>query len=84
MSPAFLNGTAEHPPDARVTVDWFHIVQTFTKALDEVRKRERRDKAHPKALRWAVLKSMDNHNLTEKQLVALRELVADQGATANA
>ncbi|WP_024952753.1 ISL3 family transposase [Cobetia crustatorum] len=84
MSPAFLNGTAEHLPDARVTVDWFHIVQTFTKALDEVRKRERREKAHPKALRWAVLKSMDNHNLTEKQMVALRELVADQGATANA
>ena len=29
-------------------------------------------------------KNMDNHNLTEKQLVALLELVADQGATANA
>ena len=84
MSQAFLSGVAENLPNAEVTVDWFHIVQTFTKALDEVRKKERREKGHPKALRWAVLKSMDNHNLTEKQLVALRELVADQGATANA
>ncbi|WP_141103683.1 transposase [Cobetia sp. QF-1] len=45
---AFLNGTGEHLPDARATVDWFNIVWTFTKALDEVRKRERREKAHTK------------------------------------
>ncbi|MDN3553266.1 transposase [Halomonas almeriensis] len=39
MSQAFLSGVAEHQPNAEVTVDWFHIVQTFTKALDEVRKK---------------------------------------------
>lgn len=84
MSQAFLSGIAENLPSAEVTVDWFHIVQTFTKALDEVRKKERREKGHPKALRWAVLKSLDNHNLTAKQLTALQELVADRGATADA
>ena len=42
-------------PKAQVTVDWFHIVQTFTRALDDVRKAEGRVKALPKHLRWAVL-----------------------------
>ncbi|MCG6658039.1 hypothetical protein HOP52_09760 [Halomonas campisalis] len=27
---AFLSGVAENLPNAEVTVDWFHIVQTFT------------------------------------------------------
>ena len=84
MSPAFLSGIAKHLPSAEVTVDWFHIVQTFTKALDAVRKKERREKEHPKALRWAVLKNMDNGNLTAGQLAALQELMADRGATADA
>uniref|UniRef100_UPI00143C5008 ISL3 family transposase n=1 Tax=Halomonas salinarum TaxID=1158993 RepID=UPI00143C5008 len=84
MSQAFLSGVAEHLPNAEVTVDWFHIVQTFTKALDEVRKKERREREHPKALRWAVLKNLDNGNQTAKQLAALHELVADRGATADA
>jgi transposase len=84
MSQAFLSGVAEDLPNAEVTVDWFHIVQTFTKALDEVRKNERREKGHPKALRWAVLKNPDNGNLTAKQITALRELVADRGATGDA
>jgi len=84
MSQAFLSGVAEHLPRAEVTVDWFHIVQTFTKRLDEVRKKERREQGHPKSLRWALLKSLDNENLTPKQLAALQELVADQSATADA
>ncbi|WP_236645462.1 transposase [Aidingimonas lacisalsi] len=84
MSQAFLSGVAENLPNAEVTVDWFHIVQTFTKALDGVRKKEGREKGHPKALRWAVLKTLDNGNLTAKQIAALQELVADQGATGDA
>ncbi len=55
MSQAFLSGVDEHQPSAEVTADGFHIVQTITKALDEVRKKERREKGHLKALRWAVL-----------------------------
>lgn len=84
MSQAFLSGIGEHLPKAAVTVDWFHIVQTFTKALDDVRKKERHEGSHPKGLRWAVLKSLDNGNLTSRQLAALKELVADQSATADA
>ena len=62
----------------KVTVDWFHIVQTFTKLLDEVRKKECREQEHPKSLRWALLKNLENENLRPKQLVA------DQSATAGA
>ena len=36
MSSAFLSGIAEQFPNAEVTVDWFHIVQTFTRALEFV------------------------------------------------
>lgn len=32
MSPAFLSGIDEAPPNAEVTVDWLHIVQTLTRA----------------------------------------------------
>ncbi|WP_293726532.1 transposase, partial [Thiolapillus sp.] len=65
-------------PQAEVTVDWFHIVQTFTRALDEVRKREGRVKPLPKHLRWSVLKRGDADHLTTNQLKALAELL-DQG-----
>ncbi|WP_074211340.1 transposase [Vreelandella aquamarina] len=65
-------------------VDWFHIVQTFTKRLDEVRKKERREQGHPKSLRWALLKNLENKNLTPQQLAGLQALVADQSATADA
>ena len=61
-----------------MTVDWFHIVQTFTRALDDVRKAEGRVKALPKHLRWAVLKRGDVDGLTTNQLKAMAELL-DQG-----
>ena len=30
-----------------MTVDWFHVVQLFTKAVDDVRKAERQGKESP-------------------------------------
>ncbi|CDO38817.1 hypothetical protein SPHV1_760018 [Novosphingobium sp. KN65.2] len=38
-----------------MTVDWFHVVQLFTRALDEVRKSEAKLVEMPAAVRWAVL-----------------------------
>ena len=78
MSPAFLSGIAEQFPNAEVTVDWFHIVQTFTRALDEVRKKENHVTPLPKHVRWAVLKNGEVDHLTTSQLNALAELL-DQG-----
>ena len=83
MSPAFLTAVGEEFPDAAVTVDWFHVVQLFTKAVDDVRKAERRQTQLPAATRWAVLKAADGR-LTDKQLAALVELEAGDFLTAKA
>lgn len=71
MSPAFLSAVADEFTQANVTVDWFHVVQLFTKAVDDVRKVEQRQNKLPKSTRWAVLKGS---GLTEKQKQALEEL----------
>ena len=90
MSPAFLAAIGESFPQANVTVDWFHVVQLFSKAVDDVRRAEARERKMPKASRWAVLKAADGGRLTAKQQIALHELetrrlrhshrLADQGA----
>ena len=64
MSGAFIAAVGESFENAAVTVDWFHVVQLFTKAVDEVRRAEARQNKLPKALRWAVLKRADGR-LTE-------------------
>ena len=84
MSPAFLAAVGKAFPDATVTVDWFHVVQLFTKAVDDVRKAERRQVRMPAATRWAVLKAADGGRLTDKQAAALAELEAGDFLTAKA
>lgn len=83
MSPAFLAAIGESFANAAVTVDWFHVVQLFTTAVDEVRKAEARSRKLPKALRWAVLKAGDRR-LSEQQRIALAELETGGFATAAA
>lgn len=84
MSGAFLSAVPKHLPKAQITVDWFHIVQTFTRALDEVRKAEGRIKPLPKHLRWAVLKRGEVDHLTTHQLKAMAELLEQGLDTATA
>lgn len=83
MSPAFLAALADNFANAAVTVDWFHVVQLFTTAVDQVRKAEARSRKLPKAVRWAVLKAGGSH-LTEDQKTALGELETGGFATAAA
>jgi transposase len=83
MSPAFLAAIGETFEQANVTVDWFHVVQLFTRAVDNVRKAEAKHNTMPKALRWAVLKAADG-KLTTKQAAALAELEATDLFTATA
>lgn len=84
MSPAFLAAIGKNFPEANVTVDWFHVVQLFTKALDEIRKTEAKQHKLPKATRWAVLKAADGNRLTTKRQLALEELETGGFATATA
>ena len=81
MSGAFLAAVGATFDDAAVTVDWFHVVQMFTKAVDDVRRSEARHSTLPKALRWAILKRADGR-LTKAQTEALAELEASALLTA--
>jgi len=83
MSPAFLAAIQDGFPNPAVTVDWFHVVQLFTTAVDQVRKAEARSRSLPKAIRWAVLKAGDR-KLTDHQRIALAELETGGFATAAA
>lgn len=75
MSGAFVSAIKTHFKNAELTVDWFHVVQLFTKAVDEVRRTEAKQLKMPKTTRWAVLKAADRA-LTENQVEALAELAA--------
>ncbi len=55
MSPVFLGTVREEFCEANVTVDWFHVVQLFTRAADSMRKLKQQTNKLPKAARWAVL-----------------------------
>jgi transposase len=73
MSGAFISGIRTHFINSTFTVDWFHVVQLFTKAVEEVRRAESKEVSMPKAARWAVLKSK---KLTKTQCEALSGLCA--------
>ena len=83
MSAAFIAGVKAHFPGRRHTVDWFHVVQLFTRAMDEVRRAEARETKLPRASRWATLKNADGP-LTERQLQALAELMSMDMQTSKA
>ena len=54
------------------------MVHLFNRAVDGVRKAERRHVQMPAATRWAVLKAADG-KLTDRQAAALVELEAMNG-----
>ena len=83
MSGSFIAGVKTHFANSSLTVDWFHVVQLFTRAVDEVRRAESKELSLPKASRWATLKKAEGH-FTEAQLDALAELVAMDFHTAKA
>ena len=84
MSPVFLAAIAKKFENATQTVDWFHVVQLFTRAVDEVRKAEHKVVKLPEAIRWAVLKAWNGGRLTDKQTATLVELEAGDFFTAEA
>ena len=83
MPPAFIAAVCEEFPSAALTVDWFHVVQLFTKGMDDVRKLEAKKEKLPDGTRWATLKGLETQK-NEKQQAALRELFERGLATATA
>ena len=83
MSGSFIAGVKKHFANSSLTVDWVHVVQLFTRAVEEVRRAESKEIPMPKASRWATLKKAEGR-FTEAQLDALAELVAMDRHTAKA
>lgn len=83
MSPAFIAAVCDEFPNAALTVDWFHVVQLFTKGMDDVRKLEAKKVKLPDGTRWATLKGLTTKK-NEEQQAALRELFERGLATATA
>ena len=83
MSPAFIAAAYGQFPNATLTVDWFHVVQLFTKGMDDVRKLEARKVSLPNGTRWTTLKGRETKR-TDSQQAALQELFERGLATATA
>lgn len=83
MSPAFQSAAEKKFPYAALTVDWFHVVQLFTHAVDDVRRAESHKEQLPKGARWTTLKGLETKR-TATQEAALKELQERGLATATA
>ncbi|EIJ35887.1 ISL3 family transposase [Thiothrix nivea] len=73
LSPAFIAGVGEAFPDAAITFDHFHVTQLLNKAMDKVRKLERKEHADLKGHKYTFLKNYDN--LSEQQEQSLAEFI---------
>ena len=69
MSAAFVRGLTDQFPDAHLTFDNFHLIQLLNKAVDQVRRDERRTHPELKGTRYIWLKNPEN--LTDKQRARL-------------
>lgn len=73
LSPAFISGVEAYFPTAQITFDRFHVKALLNKAMDEVRKRERRRHEQLKGHKYTFLKSPNT--LTQAQSTQRHELM---------
>jgi len=70
MSPAFISGCLEHLPKAEITFDKFHVIKEVNKAMDEVRRLERKGNDLLKGHKYTFLKSKLSPKIqTERDLL---------------
>jgi transposase len=60
MSPAFISGCKKYLPDTAVTFDRFHVTKEVNKAMDDVRKMERKANFDLKGHKYIFLKGKPN------------------------
>jgi transposase len=65
MSPAYISGVMENFPNAKIVFDKFHIIALLGKALDELRKGERKEIDMLKGHKYTFLYRYEN--LTKKK-----------------
>lgn len=56
MSPSFISGCKKQLPNTAITFDKFHVIKEVNKAMDEVRKMERRNNFDLKGHKYTFLK----------------------------
>jgi transposase len=67
MSPAYISGIERYFPQARITFDKFHIVKGLNDAVDEIRRRERKEYPALKGTRYIWLKNSEEHTQEETE-----------------
>lgn len=72
MSPAFISGCGETFKNAAITFDHFHVTKEVNKAMDELRKIERKENMELKGHKYLFLK--DPRKLSEKRKAELQFL----------
>ncbi len=73
MSPSFISGVHEYFPKAEIHYDRFHVVKMLNEAMDEVRRRERKEHDELKGYKYTFLKNQSNLSGTKKQ--ELKDLI---------
>lgn len=70
MSPAFISGCSKHLAQAEITFDKFHVVKEVNKAMDELRKLERRGNDMLKGHKYTFLSNKISPKIeTERDLL---------------
>jgi transposase len=73
MSPSYISGAKEYFPKGEIHFDRFHVVKLLNKAMDDVRKLERREHAELKGHKYTFLKKQSN--LSGEHKKSLGELI---------
>ena len=73
MSPAFIKGCTDTFANAALTFDHFHVTKEVNKALDEVRKIERKEAKELKGHKYTFLKNPQS--LNDKKRAELQDLI---------
>lgn len=73
MSPAFISGCLTTFPNAAITFDHFHVTKEVNKAMDELRKLERKECQLLKGHKYTLLKNPEN--LNDKKRTELQNLL---------
>jgi len=82
MSKAFIKGLRDYFPNAYLTFDRFHVMKLVNEAVDDVRRKESKERPELKQSRYCWLKNRSN--LNAKQEATLHELMTANLLTAEA
>jgi len=67
MSPAFISGCVNYLPNASITFDKFHVMKEVNKAMDELRKLERKGNNLLKGHKYTFLKNKLSPKIREER-----------------